>query len=901
MKKFTLLFIVLVAMTNNLLAANAKKIYLKSPDGNIKVEINTVDTLNYTLFYKGNVLIEKSKIGLIKEDDVYVGNFSKPPRISKRNAVENIESPFYRFKSFALAYNEVTIALNDNFDLVLRLYNEGLSYRFVNNNKGVTIIKNEISEFNFKEDFTAYAAYTTNEDKPFASAFQNFYHSAPISELKNLPAYLPLSVDCKTAFITVCESDLEAYPGMYLQKSDRGALCARFPEYPAGFDYFPWRQQKYVTSTENFISKTEGVRSYPWRILALSENEKQMPVNNLVYALASPNRTGNTDWIVTGKSAWDWWNDWNLSGVNFTPGINTETYKYYIDFAARNNLEYIILDEGWYKPASGDMLVEIPQINIKELCLYARQRGVGIILWTVFNVLDSQLEQACKKYSELGVKGFKVDFLDRDDQTAVETAYRIAKKCAEYHLVLDYHGFYKPTGLNRTYPNIINFESVFGMEEVKWTSPQTDFPLYDVTFPFIRMAAGPVDYTPGAMRNASKDCWRAVYSSPMSMGTRSHQIATYIVFDSPLTMLADAPSAYLREKNVLDYISSIPCDIDSTFIIDGKIGEYIVSARKKDCNFFVGGLTNQKSCDLKLNLDFLTINQTYNAEIFRDGTNAEKNAEDYCIEKIKVKKSDVINLHLASGGGFAIKFIRAADTTRVSSIPEGKNIPDFYKKFAVTDGLYVTSSAAVDDKALLKATEIMQLMLLKRSDIKAAMIKAGCHTMIIGQYENTCDIPEYAGICDTQDHIAYINKRARGFGGAPEDSLSSACGEENILALPYDRYQGENIFIHEFAHLIHTKGIMAVEPDFNTKLEQLRQNAIKNNLWSNTYALTDIYEYFAESVQSFFNCNRYADPANGVHNMINRRSNLKLYDPQMYKLLKNYFFESEIPIYNSSK
>ena len=544
------------------------------------------------------------------------------------------------------------------------------------------------------------------------------------------------------------------------------------------------------------------------------------------------------------------------------------------------------------------MLTVIPELDLTELIAYGKSKGVEIVLWTVFNVLDSQLEAACKKYADMGIKGFKVDFLDRDDQTAVEMVYRIAEMTARYKLTLDLHGIYKPTGINRTYPHIINFESVFGMEEVKWTDIKNNMPLYDVTFPYIRMMAGPVDYTPGAMRNATKADWRAMYYTPASMGTRCHQLAAYIVHDSPFTMLCDAPTNYLNEQECVDFIASLPVEVDSTFIASGELGKYIVTVRKKDVNWYIGGMTNWDERDVQLDFSFLPEGMSYTAVLFKDGVNANKQAEDYRKETIRIDKDSRLTLHLASGGGFAMKLELCPVHGQVTSIPEGKNIPSFYQKYIETEGLYVTSSGKVSDEALLKACDIISLMLAKRPDVKAHMVKKGCHVMVIGKDEETCDLPEFAHICNCEDSIKYWNWRARGFGGAPEDEFSSSCGEENLLALSQDKYVGENILIHEFAHLIHTVGIVGVEPDFNERLEALRQNAIRKGLWEKTYAVSNKEEYFAECVQSFFNCNRYAEPANGVHNWVNRRTKLKTYDPDMYRLLQEYFYEIEIPIHN---
>lgn len=899
-KKLCLAILSLLLLIGNAsFAAKEKKYVLSSPDGTLKVEISVGNELAYQVMHGNDTILSHSNIGLVLENGTIVG---KTPRITgerRRKIKDNIESPFYRFKEFVATGNELDLKLKGGFGIIFRAYNEGVAYRFYTTQSSDIIIKEEQAEFNFKEDYTAYLPYTTNDKKPMAMAYQNVYDITPLSKAQPKLAFLPVTVDCGSVKLTLLESDLEAYPGMFVQSQQgKYGLKGVFAPYPAKTDFYPWRKQEYVTETTDFISRSRGSRSYPWRVLAITEKDTDMPVNNLVYALASPNRIGDTSWIKTGKVAWDWWNDWNLKGVPFKAGINMDTYKYYIDFASRNGLEFIVLDEGWYDPKSGDMLTVIPELDLPELIAYGKSKGVEIVLWTVFNVLDSQLEAACKKYADMGIKGFKVDFLDRDDQTAVEMVYRIAEMTARYKLTLDLHGIYKPTGINRTYPHIINFESVFGMEEVKWTDIKNNMPLYDVTFPYIRMMAGPVDYTPGVMRNATKADWRAMYYTPASMGTRCHQLAAYIVHDSPFTMLCDAPTNYLNEQECVDFIASLPVEVDSTFIASGELGKYIVTVRKKDVNWYIGGMTNWDERDVQLDFSFLPEGMSYTAVLFKDGVNANKQAEDYRKETIRIDKDSRLTLHLASGGGFAMKLELCPVHGQVTGIPEGKNIPSFYQKYIETEGLYVTSSGKVSDEALLKACDIISLMLAKRPDVKAHMVKKGCHVMVIGKDEETCDLPEFAHICNCEDSIKYWNWRARGFGGAPEDEFSSSCGEENLLALPQDKYVGENILIHEFAHLIHTVGIVGVEPDFNERLEALRQNAIRKGLWEKTYAVSNKEEYFAECVQSFFNCNRYAEPANGVHNWVNRRTKLKTYDPDMYRLLQEYFYEIEIPIHN---
>jgi alpha-glucosidase len=894
-----LLGTLLLQAAHNPLAAADRTYTLTSPDGRLKVEVVTAPALAYRLLADGDTLLTDSRIGLTLADGTQIGGTNAVTAARTTRHHEDITATLYRQSAFSVDYNQLDLTLRNGFGVTFRAYPDGVAYRFTTSRKRETTVRTEQAEFNFPADYTVTMAHTTNAEKPFAMAYQNTYSETPLSAARTLPAFLPASVDCGRQRVTLMEADLESYPGMFVASDTLShSLHGVFAPYPAQTDYYPWRRQQYVTQGADYIARTTGARTYPWRVMAVTTDDAQLPVNNLVYALASPNRIGDTSWIPSGKVAWDWWNDWNLKGVPFKAGINMDTYKYYIDFAAQAGLEFVVLDEGWYAPKSGDMLTVIPGLDLEELVSYGRERGVSLWLWTVFNVLDDQLEAACQKYAAMGIKGFKVDFLDRDDQTAVEMAYRIAAACARHHLALDYHGFYKPTGLNRTYPNVINFESVFGMEEVKWGEPECDMPRYDVTFPFLRMALGPVDYTPGAMRNGTRSNWRAVYDEPMSKGTRCHQLASYIVHDSPFTMLCDAPSQYLGEMECVDFIASLPVQSDTTFIASGRMGEHIVTVRRHGINWYVGGLTNWEGRDVTVDFSFLPAGHTYRATLFADGLNADKNAQDYQVLTFEAKQGDRRTVHMAQGGGFAMRLDVSVPQETVTAVPEGRGIPSFYKKYIPADGLYVTSSERVSDEALQKASEIIRLMLLKRPDVKAAMVERGCHVMVIGRDEETCDLPEFAHICNSPDSIAYWNWRARGFGGAPEDEFSSSCGEENLLALTRDKYLGENILIHEFAHLIHTVGIVNAVPGFDARLEALYQRAKQQGLWAKTYALSNKEEYFAEAVQSFFNCNRYKLPADGVHCAINRRPKLKDHDPEMYALLSEFFYELEIPILN---
>ncbi|MCR5313971.1 MAG: glycoside hydrolase family 97 N-terminal domain-containing protein, partial [Bacteroidaceae bacterium] len=428
MKKYTLLLLCAA-----LSSAHAQKtLSVTSPDGNLKMDVIVNKQISYNLIDNGDTIMKGCKIAL----DIKGENHQASLITSYRKKIkENVNTPLYKFRTISNEANSLTLKLRRNLNVEFRAYNEGVAYRFATRNtKGEYFIENETADFVFTGNHTAWLPYSTNEKNPKAMAFQATYTVAPLSDSKNIEAFLPATVDCGKAKVTILESDVEAYPGMFI-KGSTNKLQSEFAQYPKTFDYYPWRMQKYVTSTEDYIAKCRGDRTFPWRILAVSHDDTEMPTNTLVYKLASPSRlNGDTSWLRPGKVAWDWWSEWGLSGVDFKSGINQQTYKYYIDFAAKNNIEYIILDEGWYNPKSGDMLTVIPELNLPELVEYGKKKNVGIILWTVFNVLDKQLTEACKTYSNMGIKGFKVDFLDRNDQEGVEMTYRIAEECAKYRL-----------------------------------------------------------------------------------------------------------------------------------------------------------------------------------------------------------------------------------------------------------------------------------------------------------------------------------------------------------------------------------------------------------------------------------------------------------------------------------
>lgn len=495
----------------------------------------------------------------------------------------------------------------------------------------------------------------------YFNSFENTYTYTPLSGInpKRLmfsPVVIELDGGKK---VCLAESDLESYPGMYLQ-NDNGStsLKSHFAPYPTATEQGGHNElQQIVTKREAYIARCKAKTNFPWRIAIVSTNDKELADSDMVYKLASPSRVSDVSWIKPGKVAWEWWNNWGISGVDFKVGVNNETYMVYIDFASRNNIEYVILDEGWAVNLQADLFQVVPEIDLEKLIAYAKSKNVGLVLWAGYYAFERDMERVCKHYSEMGIKGFKIDFMDRDDQLMIDFHYKTAEVTAKYKMLVDFHGTYKPTGLNRTYPNIINYEGVHGMEQQKWSDITTDQVTYDVTMPFIRMVAGPIDYTQGAMRNGNKKTFRAINNTPMSQGTRCRQLAEYVIFESPLNMLCDSPDNYEREPECTEFISAIPTVWDNTIALNGEIGKYISIARQKDAVWYVGALTNWDERALELDLSFLG-EGSWQAEIFKDGVNANRTPSDYKKEIINIPADRKLNISMAEGGGYAMKIYK---------------------------------------------------------------------------------------------------------------------------------------------------------------------------------------------------------------------------------------------------
>lgn len=655
-----LLLQVLILSAISLHAKN--KVYtLTSPDNTTRLKVEVGSQITWSLIQDGTVLITPSPVSLSLEGGSAVGINEKV----KSDRITAIDTEFeainYRKKVVENRCQQLDLQFRSGFGIQFRLYNDAAAYHFTAGVEDELVILGEEANFNFPADHMAYVPYLWDYrgGEIYNASFESMYTREHVSEFAtDSLAFLPLMVDAgQGRKLVIMEADLESYPGMFLQLNETGrGYEGTFAPYPLEYKIGGYNELNLIpTKRAPYIAKTDGGRTFPWRIVAFSREDKELLNNDIVQKLASPPRMEDVSWIEPGQVAWDWWDDYSITGVDFEAGINTETFKYYADFAAANGAKYIVVDWGWN--FDNDLTRPIPEMDIPEIVDYAAAKGVGVILWASWRKVVEQGEEVFPKYAAMGVKGWKIDFIDRDDQVAVQSTYDIAELAAKYKMLVDYHGVFKPTGLQRTWPNVLGYEGVYGMETVKWA--KSDAPRYVVTLPFIRNMAGPMDYTSGAMINATEADFVARNSSPMSLGTRCHQVAQFVVFEVPIQMLSDAPSRYMLEQECTDFITAIPTVFDETVPLAGKVGEYVAVARRKGDTWYIGALTNWDERELELNLSFLGESKV-TAVVMEDGVNANHTATDYKLSKMQLDPTRKLKIRLAQGGGWAAR-IQVAD------------------------------------------------------------------------------------------------------------------------------------------------------------------------------------------------------------------------------------------------
>ena len=640
----------------------AKEYKLLSPNGKLEVTITAEPKLAYSVKCDGEQILAPSQIGLKIYEGATLGEKIAVKKVKRTTVNTEIPTLFYFRNTIKDHYNALRIDFAARYAVEFRAYDEGVAYRFVTNFKQDFKLENEIAEFAFAKDYKGYFPYTnktgTKQDKYFTS-FESWYRHTELSQFKaDEVAFVPVIVEAGKYKVNILEADVEHYPGMFVSNpKGKSALYGEFAPMPekvvvGGHN----KLQGIVESRKPYIAECKAATKTPWRIVLVAEDANKFLDNDMVYRLASPSRLEDTSWIKPGTVAWEWWNHWGLIGVPFKAGVNTETYNYYTDFAAKYGIEYVILDEGWAVRYANDLTQVIPEVDLKAIVDHANSKGVGIILWAGYNAVKGKEEEVCRHFAEMGVKGFKVDFLDRDDAEMTDFQYKIAETAAKYKLMLDFHGCQKPSGMNRTYPNVVNFEAVLGLECAKSRRgirySQVD---YNLEIPYLRMVAGPMDYTQGAMRNANKKNYYPCSHAPMSQGTRCRQLAMYAIYFSPFSMLCDSPSLYEREAECTKFIAEFPTIWDETVALESQFGDYVAMARRNGNTWYVGVMNDWTARKVEVDLSKILGEGEYVAEVFRDGVNADRLGEDYIHETITLPTSRKVVADMAPAGGYVIK------------------------------------------------------------------------------------------------------------------------------------------------------------------------------------------------------------------------------------------------------
>lgn len=633
------LFFLLLASSAAMFAENYT---VKSPDERILVDVETGATTTYSVTFNGKTILNPSPLSMTFDNGVVIGRNMKVKDVQHRTE-DQMLTPVVRQKSDKIRnhYNEMVLNA-DQYKLYFRVYNDGLAYRFHTDFADSLKVISEEVDYCFPEDYNTLFP----EERTILSAQQPLFKPMKLSEIgtdRFCSTPVLIKVDDQ-ARIFISESDLESYPGMFLKKQGKYELAGKFAAYSLEEEKTDDRQI-FPTKRADYIARVSGTRNYPWRAMIVAENDANLVTNQLIYKLA-PESQGDFSWVKPGKIAWDWYNALILTGVDFKCGVNNDTYKYYIDFASKYGIEYVVLDDGWSE--AWDVTKTVPEINMEELVAYGKKKNVDLILWVSWAPFREKLDEAFDLFSKWGIKGIKMDFMNRDDQAMVDFYYTVARKAAAHRMLVDFHGAYKPTGWLRTFPNVLSSEGVAGLENHKWGSFVT--PEHNVTLPFTRMVAGPMDYTPGAMINFHEKDHKVWFNLPASIGTRCHQLGMYVVYESPLQMLADSPSNYYREEKCMEFLSQVPVVWDETRVLKASVGEYIVVARRSGDTWFIGGMVGKKGQKFDITLDFIKGNKTLTC--WEDGVNVDLQAQDFACRTKKVKQGDTITISMYDGGGY---------------------------------------------------------------------------------------------------------------------------------------------------------------------------------------------------------------------------------------------------------
>ena len=636
---------------------SAETFKLSSPDGKLQAEVSDGAKLTLNISADGKKLLDNVEFAMLT-DKGDMGKNSTALSCDYSNHKGTIDTVWGIEKSVKDEYNQMVINFK-KFKVVVRAFDDAVAYRFVSNlGDGKMIVNDETLNIPLSDSDKLIA----HIEKGVQTSFEKPYTRLTFGELKKQNPHsvsLPLIVDKGSAKIALVESDVSNYPGLRVAAGKNGAV-SKISKYPKAFKVKV--HNRFASEFEDYIASTVASREFPWRAFIVARNDSDLADNQTVFKLAKPCAISDTSWIKPGSCVWEWWNNWNLQGVDFEAGINEQTYRYLIDFAAENSIPYVLFDAGWLTGKDAGEMVETDEklaegktfIDVKGLIDYAKSKDVKVILWVLAKSIEKYPQKAFDVMKGWGADGLKIDFTDRDDQTAMEFYENMARMAAERQMVIDMHGCAKPVGQFRTWPNLINFEGVLGGEVNKWSKAIT--PSHNIDLVFTRMLMGPMDYTPGGLRNTAKGDFSPCYNFPEVQGTRAHQTAMYILYFAPLQMLCDSASEYLKSPEILKFMAETPTTWDETKVLEGKIGKYVVIARRSGEDWYIGGMCDWDGKEVDIDLSKILLPDTeYKAEIISDGANAGRVGTDfkYCVKSLT--SADKLKLKMAPGGGFAVK------------------------------------------------------------------------------------------------------------------------------------------------------------------------------------------------------------------------------------------------------
>ncbi len=639
-----LLLLVLIFFGGSFVS-QAQNVELLSPNEEIKVSINLTDKIHYTISHGSEKLLDNNSAGLILKSGILGAN----PKLQSKifTTVDEVLTPVVPLKSSKVRnhYNNLLLKFKGNYSVEFRAFNDGIAYRFITHRSGESEVMSEEFVVKFPEEYLLHLQQTpsfkTSYEYPYSHLSSKDFGAE--SEMSTLPVLIDTKKQYK---ILISESYVQDYPAMFIKGREGNEIGAVFPKNPLEYEDEGDRSMK-ILKEADYIAKTAGKRSFPWRYFVIAEEDGDLLETNMTFKLAPPLEIKDPSWIRPGQVSWEWWNGASPYGVDFVSGYNEETYKYFIDFASEFGIPYIIMDEGWAK-STRDPYTPNPDIDLFELIRYGKERNVDIVLWLTWLTVEHNFE-VFEKFKEWGIAGVKIDFMDRSDQWMVNYYERVAKEAAKHKLFVDFHGSFKPAGLERAYPNVLSYEGLLGMEQMGRAVPDNS-----IYLPFIRNAVGPMDFTPGAMISMQPEIYHSRRPNSAGVGTRAYQLALFVIFESGLQMLADNPTNYYRERESTEFITSVPTTWDETKALKNKVGEYSIVAKRKGDTWFIGGMTNGSEKERVFELDLNFLDQgNYEMTSFRDGVNAGRQAMDYKKEVTQVNSGSNLIVRMVKNGGFA--------------------------------------------------------------------------------------------------------------------------------------------------------------------------------------------------------------------------------------------------------